>query len=105
MPACVDASCDRRTVASVAPAPANWSFARTFASAVLPGSVDALSFTASTTYGNRTVTVTVASSQFDDAAISQIRYTSVWVPTSVPAATLTAPVAGSSATPSEVDDC
>ena len=47
---------------------------------VRPGSVDALSFTASMTNGARTVTVTVPSSQFEAAAISQIRYTSAWIP-------------------------
>ena len=67
--------------------------------------MDALSLTASMTNGNRTFTVTVPSSQFEGARISQIRYTSVWTPMDVPAATSTAPVAGSSATPPEVDDC
>ena len=105
IPALVDDTADSVTRAAVAGVPPSVSFARTLASAVLPGSVDALSFTASMTYGDRTVTVTVASSQFEAAAISQIRYTSVWIPTAVPAATSTAPVAGSSATPSEVDDC
>jgi hypothetical protein len=50
------------------------SFASTFATTVLPGNVTPpLSFTASMTYGGRTVTVTVASAQFEGSAISQIQ--------------------------------
>ena len=84
IPALVDDTADSVTRAVVAGVPSSVSFARTLASAVLPGKRGALSFTASMTYGARTVTVTVASSQFEGAAISQIRYTSVWIPTAVP---------------------
>ena len=73
----------------VAGVPPSVSFASTLASTVRPGNVTPpLSFTASMTYGARTVTVTVASSQFEASAISQIRYTSVWTPTAAPAATV-----------------
>jgi hypothetical protein len=53
----------------------------------------------------RTVTVTIALSQLDGVAISQIRYPSVCVPTGVPAATVTAPVATLRVRPVCVGDC
>ena len=73
-PAAVDDTVDSVTRAVVAGVPPSVSFASTFATTVLPGNVTPpLSFTASMTYGARTFTVTVASSQFEASAISQIR--------------------------------
>jgi len=91
MPACADESCDSCTVASVAVAFANVSFASTLATAVPPvRSADPLSVTASMGKGF-TVIVTSAASQFDGLADSQIMYVSVCGPGSVPTATNTEP--------------
>src|SRR5262245_60510746 len=91
MPACVEETCDIRTLASVAAAPLNVSFASTLRTAVPPlrGAAPASS-TASIGNGF-TVIDTSAVSQLVGLAISQIRYVSVCGPGGVPTGTHSAP--------------
>ena len=73
MLALVDRTSDSVTRAGVAGVPSRTSFDNTLVMMPLPGSVVALSLTASMMNGARTATVTVALSQFDGDAISQMR--------------------------------
>ena len=104
MPACADASCERRTFASVANAPANVSFASTLPSAVPPVRGAApVSFTASMGKGF-TVIATSAVSQLTGLAISQIRYVSVCEPGAVPTSDEDRPGGGVEQDPRLVED-